>query len=198
MTDEGYRVSRETDAEIQKYIDQLIKWNAAIRLTSDGFAKRLRDCYRVQCNFLNEISWDGAVWIDIGSGSGVPGILVAITQPHLGKLYLIESDTRKCAFLRSVKRELKLKYLVVNERAEDVELLKADIVSARAVAPLSVLLDLAYPLITAEGICVFIKGSSWHTEHYEAKRTWNYDLEVRQIDDDGTVILKIADIERRT
>ena len=188
-------VSRETEIAIQKYVDELLHWNKSIRLTSANFAYDIRTSYPIeQYQFSKDVTAD-TVWADIGSGSGVPGVLIAIANPKLQYFFLIESDARKSSFLRSLKRKLNLGYEVINKRAEDSKHIDATVISARAVAPLTKLLEISYGVMSRNGKCLFIKGSNWKVEHEAARNDWNYDLTWNALGDDGTVLLQLRNID---
>ena len=188
-------VSRETEITIQKYIDELLHWNKSIRLTSANFAYDIRASYPIEQYQFSKGVTANTVWADIGSGSGVPGILIAIANPQLEYLFLVESDARKSSFLRSVKRKLNLGYEVINKRAEDSKHIDATVISARAVAPLTKLLEISYGVLSKSGKCLFIKGSSWKMEHEAARKDWSYDLTWNALGDDGTVLLQLRNID---
>ena len=188
-------VSRETEITIQKYVDELLRWNKSIRLTSDNFAYDIRTSYRIEQYQFSKGVTANTRWADIGSGSGVPGVLIAIANPQLEYLFLVESDARKSSFLRSVKRKLNLGYEVINKRAEDSKHIDATVISARAVAPLTKLLEISYGVMSKNGKCLFLKGSSWKMEHEVARKDWKYDLTWNALGDDGTVLLQLRNID---
>jgi 16S rRNA (guanine527-N7)-methyltransferase len=113
--------------------------------------------------------------IDLGSGAGFPGLVLAI---ETGIAFtLIESDSRKAAFLMEAARELAAPLKVLNARIETAKTTPAPLVTARALAPLDKLLGLAVPHLAAEGICLFPKGRKVEEELKAAALLWRYQLE---------------------
>ena len=108
--------------------------------------------------------------IDLGSGAGFPGLVLAILG--VPEVHLIESDQKKAAFLREVARETAAPATVHCRRIETVEPFPVEIVTARALAPLPRLLELAAPFLEAGAIGLFLKGESAAEELTEARRQW--------------------------
>lgn len=196
-----FDVSRETMERLQQYHRLLLKWNSHINLVSsstlgDAWTRHFHDSAQAF-----ELCPDGAKsWIDIGSGGGFPGAVVAILatgqRPDL-RVTLIESDQRKAVFLRTVARETGTDMDVVAGRIEDASHSDADVLSARALAPLSDLLLFAKNLMKDDGRALFFKGRSWRNELRLALETWTFDCETYPSEtDEDSVILKIGGIER--
>jgi 16S rRNA (guanine527-N7)-methyltransferase len=138
-------------------------------------------------------------WVDLGSGGGFPGIVVAILnqEAQAFQVTMVESDQRKCAFLRTAIRELGLTALVKTERIEQLDGLKADILSARALADLTQLLDFTELHLNPDGIVLFPKGQNWRSEDSDAEKVWTYALEaIESKTNPAAAILKIKDIAR--
>lgn len=135
-------------------------------------------------------------WLDLGSGAGLPGIPLAILgNPHLN-MALVEADTRKCEFLRTVRREIVSPFEVIEARIECVEPLDADVIVSRALAPLPALLDYASPHLARDGECLFSKGKGWHLEVEAAHSQWKFDLRTyRSPTDSQAAILRISALE---
>lgn len=119
--------------------------------------------------------------VDLGSGGGFPGLVLAIMladRPQL-QVTLVESDTRKAAFLRDVARQTGLAVDILSIRIENHEtqskLGRADVVSARALAPLERLLGLAAPLFSTETVGLFPKGQDAADEVADARRRWQFE-----------------------
>lgn len=119
------------------------------------------------------------VWADLGSGAGLPGLVLAIAlKGRAGaRVHLIESVAKKCRFLEEVIRALELPAEVHNARAESLRL-DVEIVTARACAPLTRLLYFAQPYISRRARGLFLKGEGAEGEIAEARRTWVFDAEV--------------------
>ncbi len=196
-------VSRETRDVLDAFTALALKWNASINLISrrdeTSIASRhIADSAQV----FDHAPADARRWIDLGSGGGFPGIVCAIlareTRPDLS-FTLIESDTRKCVFLREAVRTLDVKADVENARIETVTGFTADIISARALAPLPKLLGLAWSFCTAETCLLFPKGKSARSELTEARETWHISADVlpSRTDPDG-VVLKLSEVSPRS
>ena len=139
-------------------------------------------------------------WVDIGSGGGLPGVIVAICAaeqaPDL-KVTLIESDQRKSAFLRTAARECGVKINVISERIEAATPQTADILSARALADLSLLCEFSERHLKKDGICVFPKGGNWKKEVDNALQQWRFEWEaITSLTEPQAVILKMKGVER--
>ena len=171
---EKKNVSRETFLKFQTYLDLLQKWNPHINLVSndsikDAWSRHIIDSLQIYGQISNPHNKEIA---DLGSGGGFPGLVLAISA--VKKIYLIESDGRKCSFLREVARKLDLFHVeVVNKRIEDIEL-KIDVVTVRALADLSTLISYAKPLLKENGECFFLKGDRWEQELTVARKLWQF------------------------
>ena len=174
-------VSRETYDALKAYQRLLEKWTTRINLISkstreDVWARHI--CDSVQLMAL--ASKHTAHWVDIGSGGGLPGLVVAILAQEFNpklRVTLIESDQRKAVFLRTVVRELQLNATVQAKRIEAVGPLKADVISARALADLNDLLRLTHPFMSQNTQCLFMKGKNWSKEVKEAEKSWQFQAE---------------------
>jgi len=119
-------------------------------------------------------------WVDLGSGAGFPGLVCALLAQDAGAetaFALVESDRRKCAFLHAAKRQLGLDVQVIPARAEETPPLRADIISARALAPLDGLFGLAERHLAPGGILLLPKGAGHATEIASAERRWRFTVE---------------------
>lgn len=194
-------VSRETVERLKLYEALLHKWNPRINLVSQASLKESWNRHildSMQIYGLAQHPVDH--WVDIGSGGGFPGLVIAIMgveKKSPVNVTLVESDTRKCAFLRSVIRETGAPATIINDRVENIPPLEADVVSARALADLSSLLDYAERHLNQTGIAIFPKGASWTNELPTAQSTWNFSHQVvKSKTEAGPVILTIAGINR--
>ncbi len=193
-------VSRETIERLGVYVHLVEKWNPAINLVSkvsinDIWRRHVADSVQVFRAASRAESW-----VDLGSGGGFPGLVVALVavdeMPGL-HVTLIESDQRKCAFLRTVLREIGANATVLSERVESAPAQDADILSARALADLPALLGYAQRHLRKDGIGLFPKGVTWKKELAEARKRWQFDTDpVTSITGAGAVVLRIRNIER--
>lgn len=194
-------VSRETAARLDTYAALLEKWNPAINLVAKSTLAELWRRHILDSAQLLALAPPGArLWADLGSGGGFPGLVVAIlaadTAPDL-RLTLVESDRRKAAFLETVLRETGISATVAAERIEDLAPLEADIVSARALAPLPALLGHAHRHLAPGGIALFPKGARHRGEIAESLERWRFSVQKHPSrTDPDAVILSIGDIER--
>ncbi len=194
-------VSRETHERMDVYVDILKKWNTKINLVSrstipDIWHRHIQDSVQVFQSF----PLDKGLWLDIGSGGGLPGIVVAILaaerSPEL-KISLIESDSRKCAFLRTIARECGLNIKINTDRIEKFEPQEADVLSARALSDLSTLLNFSTIHLRTGGTCIFPKGGQWKKEVDNARKEWTFDYEaIKSNTNPEAVILKISGVAR--
>lgn len=188
-------VSRETMDRLEAYTALLKKWNRTINLVGRNtvpvlWERHILDSAQIMA-FCPE---EARVWADLGSGAGLPGAIVAVLAaqfcPRLS-VTCVESDQRKAAFLRTVIRELGLKARVVSGRIEETAPLEADIVSARALAPLPDLLAYATRHLKPAGKAIFLKGSGYLSEIEEARGEWAFDIKTvpSKTDKSGAILI---------
>ncbi len=191
-------VSRETLDQLEIYEERLRKWNRAINLVAKPTLDHIWTRHFLDsAQLLDHVPPDTKTWIDLGSGAGFPGLVIAILRPDIS-VTLVESDRRKSVFLSETARATKCNVDVICKRAEAIDI-KGDIVSARALSSLTVLLDLARPLLSPQGVCLFLKGENVENELTEANHLWHIDYERHnsRADPRGT-ILSVTDFHRRT
>jgi 16S rRNA (guanine527-N7)-methyltransferase len=193
-------VSRETLDMLTRYDELLHRWNPKINLVSKATLDQSWWRHVVDSVQIVDIlpSWDR--WADLGSGGGFPGLVVAIlaksNRPE-ASVTLVESDLRKTAFLRTVIRDLKLSATVHAKRIETLDPLEADVISARALADLSKLLEYAARHLHDGGSALFMKGSSWAQEVEAARKTWSFSLVVHESrTDPSAAVLEVKEIRR--
>lgn len=197
----AFDVSRETLERLEAYADLLRRWTVRINLVSKSTLDALWERHFTDSAQLLPLGPDSAQrWTDLGSGGGFPGLVIAIlaaeTRPDL-RVTLIESDRRKAEFLRTVARETGISTEVIAGRAEEVPGTAADVVSARALAPLKSLLPLAERHLAPGGVALLPKGAGYRQELDEALETWAFDCDnIPSRTEPGAVILKVGDIRR--
>ncbi len=150
------------------YISLLDRWRRVTNLVSDASFEQIWTRHILDCAQLRLYAPTAVVWVDIGSGAGLPGLIIAAQLADTPKavVHCIESDQRKCAFLRAAIRTLDLPAVVHPKRVEDVsasDLGHVDAITARAVAPLQKLLHYAAPFFSEDTIAVFPRGRSEET-----------------------------------
>ncbi len=197
---EQLNVSRETSERLRTYVGLLEKWTGKINLVSKSSLDHVWTRHIWDSAQLFELTPPVAHWVDLGSGGGFPGLVIAClaadSVPEM-KMTLIESDQRKAAFLRTVTRETGVRTTVLVERAESAAPQEADILSARALSDLTGLLGFAERHLRPEGTALFQKGITWEKEVSEALTTWSFEHEViKSKTEPGAVILKIGGATR--
>ncbi|MGR3572358.1 16S rRNA (guanine(527)-N(7))-methyltransferase RsmG [Brevirhabdus sp.] len=193
-------VSRETSQDLIKYVQLLRKWNPAINLVAPATLGEAEQRHIRDSAQLIEFAPAQGDWVDLGSGAGFPGLVCAIQAkrdlPGLS-FTLVESDLRKCEFLRTVSRETNTRVTVLPHRAEDLETSSADIISARALADLSHLFDLSCRVLKPHGRMLFLKGSSWKKEVDAARKDWRFECEAHPSStNENSVILDVRALQR--
>ena len=196
----GLNVSRETFLRLKEYEKLLFKWNAKINLVSRSTLDNFWNRHVLDsAQFFSSVSEKAGKWVDLGSGGGLPGLVVAILSNEIepvNKLFLVEADVRKAVFLKTVCRELGLKVEVYNNRIEELPLMSANIVSARALAPLKTLCLYAKNHLEKDGVAVFAKGENWKAELDEAQKKWIFNYEaVKSTLHEGSVVLVLRGIK---
>lgn len=196
----GIDVSRETLAALHGFAALTAKWTPRINLIAKGTVDQIWDRHIVDSAQLFALAPARfGHWVDLGSGGGFPGVVMAILarekQPQ-ARFTLIESDQRKCTFLRTAARELDLAVTVLADRIELAPPQQGDVVSARALAPLSALLPLVARHIAPDGLCLLHKGRTARQEIAEAQVNWSFALEDRaSITDPDARLLAIQRIQ---
>lgn len=194
----GLNVSRETLSRLQVFVDLLVKWNVAINLVSKNTIGQVWSRHIADSVQVFEFGAAARNWVDLGSGGGFPGVVVAILAAELAPemvVTLVEADQRKSAFLRQINQSLGLSTSVISSRIESIEPLKADVVSARALAPLSQLCAFANLHLGADGRGIFLKGKAAAAEIVDARAEWNFLLESHtSVTDPSAVVLVLRDI----
>ena len=193
----AFDVSRETLLRFDTYAAQLAKWNRSINLVAPKSLEAVwQRHFADSAQLLDHAPAAARSWIDLGAGAGFPGLVIAMLRPDL-RVTLIESDRRKAVFLRETARLTGTEVTVIAERIEAVEA-QADIVSARALAPLGDLLALAAPFVGEGGRLLFLKGERASLELTGTRDLWHMEaaLHPSRTDPRGHV-LAIAALSRR-
>ncbi|MEX0348331.1 MAG: 16S rRNA (guanine(527)-N(7))-methyltransferase RsmG [Paracoccaceae bacterium] len=195
-----FDVSRETLERLSVYSELVRKWNPKINLVSKSSLDVLWTRHFVDSLQVFQCAKQRGHWVDIGSGGGFPGLVMAIAamEDHADlRFSLVESDQRKCAFLRTVVRETGCNAKVLAKRIEDAEPQQADILSARALADLSLLFSFCDRHLKPDGLALFPKGVSWKKEVDNAAKRWNFTADtITSLTEPNAVILKIRGIAR--
>lgn len=197
----GLDVSRETLERLEIYESLLAKWNPAINLVAKGTLSEAWSRHFIDsAQVLSLAPPETRTWMDVGSGGGFPGMVVAIIAAELRPrltVTLVDSDLRKSAFLGEVARQTGVAVTISAGRAEELPPANADIMSARAFAPLTTLLTLAGRHLNPQGRGLFLKGARHEAEISDALESFRFDLQkVPSQTDPQAVILTVGGITR--
>lgn len=231
----AFHVSRETCARLATYEGLLRQWQRAVNLVGPSTLNAIWHRHFADSAQLLALVPSPRSWVDLGSGPGFPGLVVAILlaepsrhsadpgapsrlrgeggddalsaqRPEPARITLIESNARKCAFLREVVRQTRLASSVsvdilstrIETAATQGSLPAPDVVSARAVAPLDKLLALAAPLFASSTVGLFLKGRDAAAELEAAEKLWNFRTELvpSRTERDARIVV-IRNLERK-
>jgi 16S rRNA (guanine527-N7)-methyltransferase len=197
-------VSRETSERLDRFVELLLSWQRTTNLIASSTIPQLWTRHIADSLQLIDLAPAARVWIDVGTGGGFPGLVVACAlaaeQPGVA-VHLVESNLKKAAFLREAALATGAPAIVHAMRVETFgRSFKGhpDVVSARAVAPLKSLLDICFPLLAKNGVTgLFPKGQNAALELGEASDSSNMKVElVPSRTDPAARIVVIRDLER--
>jgi 16S rRNA (guanine527-N7)-methyltransferase len=196
----SFSVSRETERLLRDFEQQILKWTRSINLISQSTTQEVWTRHIIDSlQLMDIVPPEPRTWLDLGSGGGLPGIVVGIVARErwpMTRLTLVESDTRKAAFLKLMLKRYDLQGDVRQERAEHLGQFDASVLSARAFAPLDGLIQLGQVLMAPDGVGVFPKGRSFRDEIDKARERWRFKLvEKTSIIDPDSRILVVSEIE---
>ncbi len=201
---ETFKVSHETIHSLQRYVELLEHWQKTTNLVAPSTLPEVWDRHIADSAQLAGLAPNARLWLDLGSGGGFPGLVVAILKsgdPEF-RMHLVESNQKKCAFLSEVVRALKapvdIHAMRIEQFAEKAQSLRPDVVSARALAPLTRLLELAEPFLREETRGIFLKGRDTATEIATAEARWQFDCVCHpSLTADDARIAEIQNLRRR-
>jgi 16S rRNA (guanine527-N7)-methyltransferase len=188
---------------LERYVALLEKWQRADNLVSPRTLPEIWERHIADSAQLHALFPAARRWLDFGSGAGLPGLVTAILLADIPGtvVHLVESNRRKCAFLRQAARLAGAPTVIHEGRIEAVLTgwsEPVDMVSARALAPLGELLALSRGVLVAGRRAAFHKGRDFRREVAEASQSWSFDLvEHPSRIGDGGVILEISGLSRR-
>ena len=185
----------ETKVRLDRFASLLTRWNSRINLIAARDLPNLWARHILDSVQLAPLIPPGSTITDLGSGAGFPGLIIAICTGN--PVTLVEADTRKASFLREAARETATRAVIVNTRIERAAIPPAEVVTARALAPLPLLLEWAAPLLAPDGFCLFPKGRKAEDELTDAAAKWHMTIArtPSRTDPDG-VILTLSHIRR--
>ena len=171
-------VSRETEARLDRFVELLLQWQAKTNLVAPSTLPHLWTRHIADSLQLLTLAPSAKVWVDLGSGGGFPGVVLAcaLADTSGAVVHLVERNARKAAFLREALRVAGARGVVHGKRIEDIVDSPAgpiDCVTARALAPLHQLIGFAEPLARRGAKAFFLKGQDVGAELTEATKYWN-------------------------
>ncbi len=196
-------VSRETLGRLDRLVETLLEWQQTRNLISPSTIPIIWTRHVADSLQLLDLAPDAKTWVDLGSGGGFPGLVLAIALMERAgaKIHLVESTAKKCAFLQAVIDSLALPAEVHCQRIENFVPTfptKPDVVTARALAPLPKLLEMAFPLLKRGTRALFLKGQDVGAELTEAAKYWiiSHKLVPSRTDDRARIVV-IDNLESR-
>ncbi|CAM5581866.1 16S rRNA (guanine527-N7)-methyltransferase [Aquamicrobium terrae] len=193
-------VSRETFDRLREFETHFRKWNRSINLVAASTQDDIWRRHIVDSAQLARIEPSARRWVDLGSGGGFPGLVMAFLLAESGgSIDLVESNRKKAGFLQAMIGQFDLPAGVIARRIEEAHAIVAqpEIVTARALAPLGILLDLSAPWLLAGTRGLFHKGRDYRREVEESALRWRFDLvEHQSIVDPQSVILELRDLRK--
>lgn len=186
-----------TKKQLEDYVNLLLKWNKKINLISKKdeeniWERHINDSAQL-VNFIQE----NDIVTDLGSGAGLPGIVISILKTH--NINLVESDIRKSVFLNQAKNLSSNNIKIINDRIENCldKLENTDIFTCRGLASIEKLLS--FNLINKDSQkFLLLKGENYHSEIEEAKKNWSFDINTHpSITSKNSAILEIYNVRRK-
>ena len=195
-------VSDDALARLDKYAALLTAWQSRINLVAPSTLPQLWTRHIADSLQLIGHAPDARIWIDLGAGAGLPGIPIAcaLAQTPGAEVHLVESNGKKAAFLREAARITEAPAVIHAERIEnfgDSFASKADVVTARALAPLSSLLDQAFPFMARGAIGLFLKGQDVGAELTDSSKRWSVEAtKAKSVTDPAGCVLIVRRLTR--
>jgi 16S rRNA (guanine527-N7)-methyltransferase len=201
---EAFKVPRETIHRLITYAEIITEWQARHNLISAATFGHIWDRHFADSAQLLRLAPDAEVWLDLGAGAGFPGLVVAILQANQGTLrvHLVESTRKKCAFLAEVVRAtsapVEIHCMRIEELTKSTTSLRPEIVTARALAPLPRLLDLAAPWFAPGVRGLFLKGRDAAKEVEAAYRDFTFSFHLHpSLTSAESSIVEVRDVVKR-
>ena len=193
-------VSRETLDRLELFAVLLRRWTARVNLIAPATVDHIWTRHILDSAQLFDLGPVGDRWVDLGSGGGFPGIVIAIMaadeRPGM-TVILVESDLRKAAFLSAAARETGIRTTILADRIESIADQHADILSARALAPLPRLLDLSARHMKPGATALLHKGARHEAEIGDALANWRFSYKKHpSLTDPSATILALTGVSR--
>jgi len=195
-------VSDQTEARLDAYVDLLVRWQARTNLVASSTLPQLWTRHIADSLQLLPLAPDAKVWVDLGSGGGFPGVVLAcaLAETPGAAVHLVERNSKKAAFLREALRITGTPGIIhVADIGDCVDSFPGpvDCVTARAVAPLHQLVGFAEPLAAHGAKALFLKGQDVEAELTEAAKYWNLKPRLHSSLTGQGWIVELDRIERR-
>lgn len=194
-------VSREIEARLDRYVALLLEWQATTNLVAPSTLPNLWTRHISDSLQLLTVAPKAKTWLDFGSGGGFPGVVLACTMKDAGgAVHMVERNGKKAAFLREAVR---VAGGSAHVHAKDIENVgdslatPVDCVTARAVAPLHLLLGFAEPFVKQGAQALFLKGQDVESELTEATKYWNIQPKLHQSRTGDGWVVEVNEIVRR-
>jgi 16S rRNA (guanine527-N7)-methyltransferase len=200
----NYNVPRETFMEFEIFITMLQKRNEEINIISRETGKNevIRERHIVDsAQIIEFIDLNSNIITDIGSGGGMPGIIIAImlkNMKHFAKVHLYEKSHHKSAFLRNVSRDLKLNTEIMQQNIFEVQNLESGTIMVRAFKPLPIVLDLVFKNFKNYKNLILFMGKNGEKILEETLKSWDFDFEKKKsITSEDSFLLNIKNIKKK-
>ncbi len=196
-------VSRETEERLDRFVGLLLTWQKTTHLISPSTVPTLWTRHVADSLQLLDLAPSARLWVDLGSGGGFPGLVIAcaLAETSGAQIHLVESNTRKAAFLREAARVTRVPAIVQAMRIEKYVANfspVADVVTARALLPFKSLLDNSFSILSRGALRLFPKGQDVAAELTQASKYWNIDYTLAPSRTDSLArIVVVRGLERR-
>ncbi|MGZ3409509.1 MAG: 16S rRNA (guanine(527)-N(7))-methyltransferase RsmG [Xanthobacteraceae bacterium] len=187
-------VSRETTSRLDGLVNLFLKWQATTNLVADSTLPQLWTRHVADSLQLLKLAPEAQTWVDLGSGGGFPGLVIACVLAPRSAVHLVESNMKKAAFLREAARITGAPATIHAERIEDFLQhfqIVPDVVTARALAPLEKLLEYVAPFVEKGAKALLLKGQDVEGELTQASKYWRIDAELvpSETDTKGRIVV---------
>jgi len=197
-------VSRETFLDFESFISMIIEKNKEINLISQETAKNsaIRERHIIDsAQIIDFVDLNFNTTTDLGSGGGMPGIIIAIMLKNMKKdikVHLYEKSHHKSTFLREVSRKLKLKTEIFQENVFDLKKLETGTIMSRAFKPMSVVLDLVYENFLSYKNLIFFMGKNGKKVFENSLKDWDLEyIEKKSLTNEDSFLLNIKKIKKK-
>ena len=201
---EAFKVPRETIHRLSLYADLLAEGQNRANLVSASTLAHVWDRHFADSAQILRLAPNAQVWLDLGSGAGFPGLVIAILQANHAnfRMHLAESTTKKCAFLAEVAAAtdapVEIHCMRIEELKRTATNLAPEIVCARALAPLPRLLELAAPWLGPGVRGLFLKGREAEAEIETAREMWDFEARLHSsLTSSDSHIVEVTELRQR-